>query len=82
LAPLEQQGVIYGAIGLLGLVFSKSRARLRRGGLRLIAGFVGFFGVPMLVVEYAGGSVGETSRSALFAMIPFVGDAFVFEGCG
>jgi hypothetical protein len=39
---------------------------------RLAAAAVGFFGVPMVVAEYARGSVPAISRSALFALVPVV----------
>ena len=75
LPPLEQQGVLFGVIGLVALVFagrgvwSQSR-RLRYARLAAVA--VGFFGVPVVAVEYARGSVPAMSRSALFAMVPVV----------
>jgi hypothetical protein len=40
--------------------------------VRLAAAAVGFFGVPMVVAEYARGSVPAISRSALFALVPVV----------
>jgi drug/metabolite transporter (DMT)-like permease len=72
LPPLEQQGVLFGVIGLVALVFAGrsvwSRSRLGR----LAAAAVGFFGVPIAVAEYARGSVPAISRSALFALVPVV----------
>jgi hypothetical protein len=40
--------------------------------LRFGAAAVGFFGVPIVVAEYARGSVPAISRSALFALVPVV----------
>jgi hypothetical protein len=40
--------------------------------VRLAAAAMGFFGVPIVVAEYARGSVPAISRSALFAMVPVV----------
>jgi drug/metabolite transporter (DMT)-like permease len=73
LPMLEQQGLLFGMIGLIALAFAV-RGR-RNGGLRfawLAAAGVGFFGVPMVVGEYARGSVPAISRSALFAAVPVV----------
>jgi hypothetical protein len=75
LAPLEQQGVLFGVIGLTALVFAGRRVWSRSrvlGYARLAAAAVGFFGVPVVAVEYARGSVPAMSRSALFAMVPVV----------
>jgi drug/metabolite transporter (DMT)-like permease len=75
LPPLEQQGVLFGAIGLTALLFAGrglwSRSRDLRYA-RLAAAAVGFFGVPIVVAEYARGSVPPISRSALFALVPVV----------
>jgi drug/metabolite transporter (DMT)-like permease len=75
LPPLEQQGAIFGVIGLLALPFAGreiwSRSKGLRGGWLAAAG-VGFFGVPVVVTEYARGSVPAISRSALFAVVPVV----------
>jgi drug/metabolite transporter (DMT)-like permease len=75
LSALEQQGFLFGAIGLIALGFAVRGRRRRNGGLRfawLAAAGVGFFGVPMVVAEYARGSVPAISRSALFAAVPVV----------
>jgi hypothetical protein len=72
---LEQQGILFGVIGLTALLFAGRRAWSRNIGLRyvrLAAASVGFFGVPMVVAEYARGSVPAISRSALFALVPVV----------
>ena len=75
LPPLEGQGVLFGVIGLIALVLAGCRVWSRSGRLRyarLAAVAVGFFGVPVVAVEYARGSVPAMSRSALFAMVPVV----------
>jgi drug/metabolite transporter (DMT)-like permease len=75
LPPLEKQGVLFGGIGLAALLFSGRKVWARSRGLRyarLAAAAVGFIGVPMVVAEYARGSVPAISRSALFALVPVV----------
>jgi drug/metabolite transporter (DMT)-like permease len=74
LPVLEQQGILFGVVGVVGLVFAGRRGWSRRGlaYARLAAAAVGFFGVPMVVAEYARGSVPAISRSALFALVPVV----------
>src|SRR5258708_4830735 len=75
LPPLEQQGILFGVIGLTALLFAGRWVWSRSRGLRyarLAALAVGFFGVPMVVAEYARGSVPAMSRSALFALVPVV----------
>jgi len=69
LPSLELQGLRYGLIGVVALLFGRGRIRL---GLPGAAAGVGFFGVPMVVVEWARVGVAETSRIALFAMVPVV----------
>jgi drug/metabolite transporter (DMT)-like permease len=72
---LEQQGILFGVIGLTTLLFAGRRVWSRNIELqhiRLAAAAVGFFGVPMVVAEYARGSVPAISRSALFALVPVV----------
>jgi hypothetical protein len=75
LPPLERQGLLFGVIGLVAVVFG-ARGRWPRNGVawyaRLGAAAVGFFGVPVVVVEYARGGVPAISRSALFALVPVV----------
>lgn len=75
LPPLEQQGILFGVIGLTALLSAGRRVWSRNIGprhIRLAAAAVGFFGVPMVVAEYARGSVPAISRSALFALVPVV----------
>jgi hypothetical protein len=75
LPALEQQGVVFGVVGVIALVFAGCRGWSRNRGLayaRLAAAAVGFFGVPTVVAEYARGGVPAVSRSALFALVPVV----------
>jgi hypothetical protein len=75
LPPLEQQGVLFGVIGMTALLFAGRGVWSRSERLqyaRLAAAAVGFFGVPVVVAEYARGSVPALSRSALFALVPVV----------
>jgi hypothetical protein len=75
LPPLEQQGVLFGVIGLTALLFAEPGVWSRSRGLpyaRLASVAAGFFTVPMVVAEYARGSVPAISRSALFALVPVV----------
>ncbi len=71
LPALERQGLVFGAVGLAALCFTVRRQAVRTDWQLVVAG-IGFFGLPTVVVEVARGSVGETSRSALFAMVPVV----------
>jgi drug/metabolite transporter (DMT)-like permease len=73
--PLEQQGVLFGVLGLIALAFAGRRVWTRNRILQCtqVAGSaVAFFGVPMVVAEAARGSLPAISRSALFAMVPVV----------
>jgi drug/metabolite transporter (DMT)-like permease len=75
LSPLEQQGLLFGVVGLIALLFAGRGPWHRMRALafaKLAAAAVGFFGVPVVVAEYARGSVPAISRSALFAMVPIV----------
>jgi drug/metabolite transporter (DMT)-like permease len=85
LPPLEQQGILFGVVGLIALLFVRRRAWFRIKGLwaaRLAGAGVGFFGVPAVIVEYARGSVPAMTRSALFAMVPVVVVLVVAAGEG
>ena len=82
---LEEQGLLFGAIGLTALLFSWRGGWARPDGLLLaqIGGAaVAFFGVPIVVVEYAGASVSSLTRSALFAVVPVVVGLVVAAGDG
>jgi hypothetical protein len=75
LPPLEKQGILFGVLGLIALLFADRGVWSRGRGLlyaRLGGIAVGFFGVPIVVTEYARGSVPAISRSALFALVPVV----------
>src|ERR1700730_4982873 len=75
LPVLEQQGIVFGVLGVVALVFARRRGWSRSRGLawaRLAGVAVGFFAVPIVVAEYARGSVPAISRSALFALVPVV----------
>jgi drug/metabolite transporter (DMT)-like permease len=75
LPQLEQQGILFGLVGLIAVAFSGRRLWSGIAGVRwiwLAAASVMFFGVPMVVGEYARGSVSAITRSALFAMVPVV----------
>jgi drug/metabolite transporter (DMT)-like permease len=75
LPPLEQQGFLFGVTALIALLFARRGLWLRVRSLRwtrLAVAVVGFFGVPIMVAEFARGSVPAISRSALFAMVPVV----------
>jgi hypothetical protein len=72
LPTLELQGIRYGLIGVFAFLEARGRVRFGRVGLRVAAAGMGFFGVPIVVGEWARFGVPETSRSALFAMVPVV----------
>jgi drug/metabolite transporter (DMT)-like permease len=75
LPRLEQQGLLFGVIGVIAFFVAGRGVWFQWMSLRfvwLVAAGVAFFGVPIVVVEYARGSVPAISRSALFAMVPVV----------
>jgi hypothetical protein len=72
LPTLELQGIRYGLIGVFAFLEARGRVRFGRVGLRVATAGMGFFGVPIVVGEWARFGVPETSRSALFAMVPVV----------
>jgi drug/metabolite transporter (DMT)-like permease len=75
LPSLEQQGVLFGVMGLAALLFAVRRGWSPDFALRYVrlgVAAIGFFGVPMVVAEYARGSVPAISRSAVFALVPVV----------
>jgi hypothetical protein len=69
---MELQAIRYGLIGVFALFVGSVRIRFGSAGLRVAAAGVGFFGVPTVVVEWARAGVAETSRIALFALVPVV----------
>src|SRR3954447_21370329 len=76
LPPLEQQGLLFGVIGVAGVLFAGPR-RMWSGSRwseywKLAAVAVGFFGIPIVVAESARGSVPAIGRAALFALVPVV----------
>ena len=75
LPSLEEQGILFFLIGFVALLISL-RGGWRRQEVsefwRVAVGSLGFFGVPLVVAEYAGGSVPAITRSALFALAPVV----------
>jgi hypothetical protein len=72
LPVLEQQCIRYTVIGLIALLLGGWRGWSWGQGVDLGVMSVGFFGVPIAIVEWAQGSVSQISRSALFAMVPVV----------
>jgi drug/metabolite transporter (DMT)-like permease len=83
LPALEQQGLLFGVIGLIALAFLARGRQRRDAGLRfarLAGAALGFFGVPVVIAEYARGSVPAISRSALFAAVPVVVVVMVAAG--
>jgi hypothetical protein len=72
LPVLELPGLRYGLIGLVAFLFVRRRGRFETVRLRVAAAGVGFFGVPMVIGEWARVGVPEISRSVLFAMVPVV----------
>jgi drug/metabolite transporter (DMT)-like permease len=85
LPSLEQHGLLFGLIGLVALL-GAGRGWLSRIAsvrwVRLAAAFVGFFGGPIAIVEYARSGVAAMNRSALFAMVPVVVMLAVAAGDG
>jgi len=72
LPALERQGLLFGVAALAALCF-RPRRRIRPAAhLRLAIAGIGFFGLPTVALEIARSGVGETTRSALFAMVPVV----------
>ena len=68
---IERLALLFALLGLIALCSGRHRTTLD-GGLRLSLAGIGAFGVPILAVEIARGSVGEFTRSALFAIVPVV----------
>lgn len=63
--PLEEQGILFCLIGIFALLFSVrggwSKQRVSEFWRVAVAG-LGFFGVPIVVAEYAGSSVPAITR--------------------
>ena len=75
LPSLEEQGILFFLIGFVALLISLSRGWQSKNVLeswRIAVVSPGFFGVPLVVAEYAGSSVPAITRSALFALAPVV----------
>jgi hypothetical protein len=75
LPSLEQQGILFGLIGMAAFVFAGWGVWIRVTSalcLRLGAAALGLFGVPMVVAEYARGNGQGINGAALFAMVPIV----------
>ena len=75
LPSLEQQGLLFCVIGLIAFLVAGRGWFSRIGstqGVSLGVAFVGFFGAPLVIVEYARNGVASMNRSALFAMVPVV----------
>jgi hypothetical protein len=75
LPSLEEQGILFFLIGFVALLITLRRGWRRKNVLvswRIAVGSLGFFGVPLVVAEYAGSSVPAITRSALFALAPVV----------
>ena len=71
LPTLERQSLLFGVSALAALCFRPRRIPAITQLYLAIAG-IGFFGLPIAVVDIAHSSVSETTRSALFAMVPVV----------
>ena len=71
LPALQRQSLLFGLSGLAALCLPRPRTALS-ARLKIAAAGTGFFGFPIVVVEIVRGSVGEITRSALFAIVPVV----------
>src|ERR1700751_1966763 len=75
LPPLEEQGLLFGLIGVVALICSLRmgwRREKMAEYLRVAGAGIGFFGLPGAVAEVARGNVPAISRSVLFALAPVV----------
>jgi hypothetical protein len=75
LPSLEEQGILFFLIGFVALIISLSRGWQSKNVLefcRIAVVSPGFFGVPLVVAEYAASGVPAITRSALFALAPVV----------
>jgi drug/metabolite transporter (DMT)-like permease len=80
---LQQQGLVYGVIGIGALAFcwkSKSLRWVRLWRLALASAL--FFSAPAILLDSVNGWIASTSVSALFAMTPVVVMLTVASGAG
>jgi drug/metabolite transporter (DMT)-like permease len=85
LPSLEQQGFLFSVIGFVAFSVAGRGLFSRIGSVHVVSlgtAFVGFFGAPVVFVEYARSGVASMSRSALFAMVPVVVVLAVAAGDG
>ena len=85
LPSLEEQALLFVVLGITASLFSWRGMWAGYGGLQLVrtgGAAIAFFGLPIVVVEYAGASVSSITRSALFAMVPVVVGLVVAAGDG
>ena len=85
LPETEKQAIVYGIIGIGALLFARRRLfnRLQTTTwTSLSVSSVGLFGLPVVVIGWARGSVTETGISALFAAVPAVVAMVVANGTG
>ena len=71
LPALQRQGLLFGLSGLAALCLPRPRTALS-ARLQIAVAGTGFFGFPIVVVEIVRGSVGEITRSVLFALVSIV----------
>jgi drug/metabolite transporter (DMT)-like permease len=78
LPALEQQGLLFGVIGIAALLFpgkklwSRSQQRPARFWPQIALAGIAFFGLPALVNELVSGAVPAISRTLLFTLAPIV----------
>ena len=75
LPATEQQAILYGVIGIGALLFAGvgRSVHLRASvWIRLSLVSLGLFGLPVVLVGWARGSITETGISALFAAVPAI----------
>lgn len=75
LPSLEEQGILFFLIGFVALLVSLLGGWRRKKvseSWGVAVASLGFFGVPLVVAQYAGSSVPAITRSALFALAPVV----------
>ncbi len=84
LPPLERQGLLFAAIGIVSLLLLRGSAlRLKdKAWVHLAIAGIALFSVPEIAISLASGAVPEISRSALFAMVPIVVVVVTSAGAG